>query len=95
MVSEIILSSIRIEDFKEMVRQCVREEIGAVSSPNQIDDFIDEKEAAIFLMVSKCTLNLWRKNGTIPYHRIGTRIRYRKSELTAASQIKRKYQKRD
>ena len=54
------------------------------------DDLITENEAKQILLVSKVTLKKWRDQGSIKFYRIGTRIRYRKSDLLKALEGKKK-----
>ena len=46
-----------------------------------LPEFITRKETAQILGISLPTLNEWTKNGTIPAQRIGTRIRYKKTDV--------------
>ncbi len=94
MEKDIIFSSIRRDDLVTLIRESVKEGFTSVKQDAvPTDDFINEKDAAKFLMVSKATMNLWRKSGVLPFYRIGSRIRYKKSELLKAAEIKRKYKR--
>lgn len=44
-------------------------------------DFLTARQVSKMLGVSLATLDKWRKNGTLPCHRFGSRIRYKKSEI--------------
>jgi excisionase family DNA binding protein len=46
-------------------------------------------EVCDFLHVTKATLGVWRKEGRIPYHRIGRRVYFKLQEIHAAMQTPR------
>ena len=81
---DVIIPSITLDDFKTVLRDCIKTELSA-SAPPQLpqlnEDLITENEARDYLNVSKVTLKKWRDENKIRYYRIGTRIRYKKSEL--------------
>lgn len=70
-------------DLKEVIKSVIQEVL--LSSTNQTVkkevEYLSRKEAAKLLGVSLPTLHDWTKSGKIPGHRIGTRVRYIKSEL--------------
>lgn len=49
----------------------------------QQDPLLDERQAAEFLSLKPTTLQTWRctKRYALPYLKVGTSVRYRKSEL--------------
>ena len=86
-MKEIIFFSMPLEDFKSLIRDCIKSEspmTGPVTQITEACEFFTEKEASKFLKVSKVTLKKWRDEGRIKFHRIGSRIRYKKSELLEA-----------
>ena len=46
-----------------------------------IEDFITAKEVSIILGISLVTLHKWKKDGKLKFHRFGSRIRFKKSEI--------------
>lgn len=91
----IVLDSISRDEFQELIRECVREELQSHSqespkSSNNEAELIDSKEAAALLRISLPTLHKWKKQGQIPFHRIGTRIRFNKAEVLATIGERRK-----
>jgi excisionase family DNA binding protein len=83
----IVLDSISRDEFQNLIRECVREELYSQSQEkaesSQETELIDSKEAASLLRVSLPTLHKWKKQGRIPFQRIGTRIRFNKAEVLA------------
>jgi hypothetical protein len=92
MTNDLILSPISLDDFKTVLRDCIKTELTA-SAPSQLppqnEDLITEKEARGFLHVSKVTMKKWRDDNIIPYYKIGTRIRYKRSELVGVNAPKK------
>ena len=50
-------------------------------STEDVDDFLTAKEVSKLLSVSLVTLHKWKRDGKIKFHRFGSRIRFRKSEI--------------
>lgn len=94
MTNDFILSPISLDEFKTVLRDCIKIELNA-SAPQQIppqpDDLLTENEVRDFLHVSKVTLKKWRDEKKIPFYRIGSRIRYNKSEILLCLNTVRKY----
>lgn len=85
----ILLSSFTLEELKSIIGDCVR----MAMPPNPVppisheEDFITESQAQRLLLVSKVTLKKWRDEKRIKYYRIGSRIRYKRSELLQSCEI--------
>ncbi len=45
------------------------------------DELLQIQEAAKMLEVSISTLHTYKKNGAVPFHRIGRRVYFKKSEI--------------
>jgi excisionase family DNA binding protein len=57
------------------------------SSPPRNEEsasLMTEKQACVYLNVSKRNLFCWRMAGLVPYFKIGRAVRFRKSEVDAA-----------
>lgn len=65
------------------------------SNPPQSEEetLMDSRELSDFLDVSKVTIHKWRKQGRIPFIRIGTRIRFQKGDVMKALENLKKYQR--
>ena len=59
------------------------------SNPSQLDEWITRKEAIAILGISMPTLNNWSKSGVIPGYRIGSLVRYKRSEIDEALTLMR------
>ncbi|MFK7922262.1 MAG: helix-turn-helix domain-containing protein [Bacteroidia bacterium] len=81
-----IFSSIPIEELEQLFREAVRSEISEVLDHQKFEPLIKTEDACLLLGVSKVTLLDWRKRGLIPFHKLNTRVYYKKSELLQAAQ---------
>ena len=91
----LILSSYSLDELQTVIRDCIKEtQPSNPVSPPDNDELITENEAMKILLVSKVTLSKWRKEGKIKFLRIGTRIRYRKSDLLNATTTPKKFGRR-
>lgn len=85
--SSLILTSVPLNELTDIIRDCVRSEVDkkppALTEDNP-NELLTIKEAAKLLKKSKTTLNKWKKNGTIPSHRLASRVYFKKQELIEA-----------
>lgn len=83
MEKNVIFSQIQLEDLKEIIGDCIREEFqkNLNSQSNTSDELIRIDDAAKLFHVSKVTLYKWREKGILPFHRISSRIYFKKSEI--------------
>lgn len=93
MENNFVLSPISLTDFETLIKSCLRSELQSQlpPPPKEEGELITTAEATKLLRVSKVTLSKWRTEGRIKFYRIGTRIRFRKSELLEALQTTKKY----
>ena len=90
-----IFTSFEARDFMSLitdtVNQAVRTEVDRIiSRPQETQKpFLTRKEVGKILGVSLVTLNDWSKSGIVPSYRLGTRIRYRFTDIENALQARR------
>ena len=81
------MTSIPIEDLTNLINIAVENAISKLNEPadqppsSPSDDFISLDAVAKLLRVSKVTLHSYKKAGLIPFHRLGRRVLFRKSEV--------------
>lgn len=87
MSNQIIMTSISIEDLSNIINVAVEKAILKLKEPadqpteESTNDFISLEAVAKLLRVSKVTLHAYKKAGLIPFHRLGRRVLFRKSEV--------------
>lgn len=81
MENSILIRNITIEEFQELIRSTVREELQS-SSPKKGDlRYITRNEAADLLKISLPTLIRYTQLGIIKGFRIGTRVLYKLDDI--------------
>lgn len=86
-VANLFLHGISIEVFQAIISTAVKNEflehLQNLSPPDKStnDELLSKKQAAIFLKMSLPTLSKLVLEGVIPCRRIGSNIRFKKSEL--------------
>lgn len=88
MSNEIILSGISFEQLQDSIKTIVQNEVQkivtGINHSEPAPEFITRKETCSILGITLPTLNEWTKNGVIPAQRIGSRIRYLRTDVYAS-----------
>lgn len=66
-------------DLRRIIADVMAEKPQEEKTPEE--QLLTTNEACEFLRCSKPTLHRWKKEGIVPHVRIGSNIRYRKSDL--------------
>lgn len=95
-MQDLILTPVPLTELKLIIAESIRTAFAeglSMSSPtNEVDPLIRIADVCAILHVSKVTVHKWKSNGLIPFHRMGTKIYFKKSEVLAAV-VKAKFQK--
>ena len=84
----VITTTFTEEQFKNVLSGCIIKELQTINPPPPPEEnFITENEAIEILLVSKVTISKWRKEGRLKFYRIGSRVRYLRSDLLKALEI--------
>jgi len=82
------IENISLSELTNVVRSIIREELDKTSiqtnDKNNIVDkteFLTRDEIAVYLRVSKSTIDRYAKNGKISRKRVGTRVLYSKNDI--------------
>ncbi len=87
MTTQTILTTIPVDELKNLISEALRYEISQIQIPEttlQEDTLIKISDVAELFKVSKVTIHDWKKKGLIPYHRLSNKIYFKKSEVLAA-----------
>ena len=87
MSNSVVLHQTPTDELSVMIGNVVAEQLRNLfpKQPLQpVKSILTRKETAGMLGVSLVTLNVWTKDGTIQGTRVGTRVRYRYSDVEAA-----------
>ncbi len=84
-MTHVVLTSIPVDDLKDLIAEAVNQELAKHLPPaNQSpcsNELLTRREAARLLGISLPTLLDYTKQGKITGYRLGTRVRYKRSEL--------------
>ena len=71
------------ELIKRSVAECFDNELKSFlkTSIQEEEKLLNIQEACQLLKVSKVTIHKWKKNQTLPFHRMGRKIYFKRSEL--------------
>ena len=70
---------------KETIDQCNQPK--ATSEVEIIDGFLTRSETLKFLKISSPTLHCYQKSGLLPYHRVGRKVYFKKTDLVEATKV--------
>ena len=88
-----IMTSYTPEELKSIFRDCIGE-LQTINPPPSLpitEEFLTEKEVSKEFQISKVSLKKFRDQKLINFYKIGSRIRYKRSELLASFQDRKKY----
>lgn len=80
-----------VGELQEILNENIESRISNLKpqQPNDEEELLTIKEASKFLKISVVSIHKWKKQGKIKYLRIGSRIRFRKSEILTALETKK------
>ena len=82
------------DEFTQLIRSCI-EETSIVYPPPKHEPYEEElltvKQNAQFFQVSTTTIHNWKNSGVLPFVKVKSRIRFRKSEMLALYERRTKH----
>lgn len=78
---------IEIEGLKSLINEAVAVALKQLNPPEPPDAIMRKVEVAKELKVSLKTIGAWMKEGKLPYHRIKTRVFFKRSEVLEAMEV--------
>ena len=81
MKDKICLMQLTEDELRELIKSSVQEIINKNKSNQQNKDLLTFKEVIILLGISASTLNSWKREGKIPYHKLNGRIYFKYDEI--------------
>lgn len=88
-----LLVTLQVDEFKNLINESIENAITKANTPKEEEIILRRKEVAKLFSVSLVTISDWMKTGKLPYHRINSRIFFKKSEVMKSMEIKEKYKK--
>ena len=88
-MSKLIITT--AEELKQLIQETVSIEMKKVFDEIKPDDLLDIIQVADIFGVSKKTIHVWKKEGIIPFHKYGGKLRFKRSEIMEAKDVFQKY----
>lgn len=87
-----LLVTLNVDELKELIFDGVTNALSKISQPkNEDETLLKRKDIAKLFSVSLVTITQWMKTGKLPYHRINTRIFFKRGEVFQAMEVNPKY----
>ena len=72
-----------IEDLRNVIKELLNDITPPPPPPVPNEVFINTKEVAEMLQISTVTVWDWKRNGKLPFYRIGSKVLFKKNEILA------------
>ena len=90
-MENILVVQLHVNELEVIINRCIERAI-VKSPPDNSDEILLKRvDVAKLFSVSLVTITEWMKTGKIPYHRINSRVFFKKSELMKSIELKDKY----
>jgi excisionase family DNA binding protein len=84
-MEQILFTQVPIADLQGYIAQTIQHELSAIlkanDTPQDPDELVTRKQAAIILGLSLPTLHDYTVRGIVPAYRLGSRVRFKKGDL--------------
>jgi excisionase family DNA binding protein len=90
MQQNILLSPISLDELENRLFARFKTELLSTApqtAKQTEDEFLTAKQVSKLLGVSLVSLHKWKKDGKLKFHRFGTRIRFKRSEILNVSKF--------
>ena len=81
MKNKICLMQLTEDELRELIKSSVQELINENKTKQQNKDLLTFKDVISLLEISASTLNSWKREGKIPYHKLNGRIYFKYDEI--------------
>lgn len=85
------VATLQVAQLRSIVSEEISAAIAKLPQTKEEDELLKRKQVAKLFSVSLVTISEWCKTGKLPFHRINSRIFFKKSEVIQAMQSTQKY----
>jgi excisionase family DNA binding protein len=89
-----LVVTLHVNELKDIITQTIENVISKNPSKKEDDILLKRVDVARLFSVSLVTITEWMKTGKLPYHRINSRVYFKKSELMECMELKDKYKRK-
>jgi len=91
-MENIFVVHLKVDELKNLINESVSNALSKIPQPDKQDEtLLRRKDVAKFFSVSLVTITDWMKTGKLPFHRINSRIYFKRKEVLEALQNTKKY----
>lgn len=93
-MENILVVQLHVNELEVIINRCIERAIVKNPSEKADDVLLKRVDVAKLFSVSLVTITEWMKTGKLPYHRINSRVFFKKSELMECIELKDKYKQK-
>ncbi len=87
-----LIVTLKIGELKTIIKDCIEEALKQFTSSSEKDETLMRRiDVAKLFGISLVTLNQWMRDGRLLYHRIKSRIYFKKTEVMEALNLIKRY----
>lgn len=85
-MNKTVFTDLSAHELRDLIRESVREELQAHQPPSDHDpeELLTIEQVVKMLHISKPTIHKWKKEGVLPFLRMGRRVYFKRGSVMAA-----------
>jgi len=88
-----LVVTLKVGELENIINRSIEGALSKVPEAKPEETLMRRKEVAKFFSVSLVTVSEWMKAGKLPYHRINSRVFFKRSEILEAMGTNEKYKR--
>jgi excisionase family DNA binding protein len=83
-MNEQLIVTLKVDELKSLIDESVSNALTKLPQKPEAEDLLKRDEVAKLFKISLVTLNQWMRDGRITFHKINSRIFFKRSEVMEA-----------
>ena len=89
-----LIITLKIGDLKNIINECISNALNQFSNKGEKEETLMKRiDVAKLFGISLVTLNQWMRDGRLLYHRIKSRVYFKKAEVMEALNLIKRYKR--
>ena len=93
-MNEQLIVTLKVDDLKNIIDECVASALSKTPQKSEEEVLLKRIDVARLFGISLVTLNQWMRDGRILYHRINSRVFFKRTEVMEALNSVKKYSRK-
>ena len=93
-MNEQLIVTLKVDDLKNIIDECVANALSKTPQKSEEEVLLKRIDVARLFGISLVTLNQWMRDGRILYHRINSRVFFKRTEVMEALNSVKKYSRK-